>query len=173
MEILKHSGYEFQMIKTRRSLRSRSSGIKGMEAHTFNLGHTLCWRYIRTLEEGRFTHSSLPACLMGLSNCQILGLPSTAAAAHFWGVGLQTVSHQQIPLLYRDYPYALWLQRTLSNKTYISDIVLSIEKIRIFVTTDQRRVNSSFSSMLCCRTQNIGLCGHYLYLLMYPPNQTS
>jgi hypothetical protein len=39
MEILRHSGYEFQKIKTWRSLSSRSSGIKDMVAHTFNPGH--------------------------------------------------------------------------------------------------------------------------------------
>ena len=47
MEILKHSGYEFQKIKTRRYLEQGvqdHSGIKGMDAHAFNLSHTLCWR---------------------------------------------------------------------------------------------------------------------------------
>jgi hypothetical protein len=44
MEILRHSGYGFQKIKTGRSLSSRSSGIKGVVAHTFNLGYTFCWR---------------------------------------------------------------------------------------------------------------------------------
>jgi hypothetical protein len=39
MEILRHSCYEFQKIKTGRSLSSKSSGIKGMVAHTFNLGY--------------------------------------------------------------------------------------------------------------------------------------
>jgi hypothetical protein len=32
MEILRHSGYEFQKIKTGRSLSSMSSGIKGAVA---------------------------------------------------------------------------------------------------------------------------------------------
>jgi hypothetical protein len=41
MEILRHSGYGFQNIK---SLSSRSSGIKGVVEHTFNLGYTFCWR---------------------------------------------------------------------------------------------------------------------------------
>jgi hypothetical protein len=44
MEILRHSGYGFQKIKTGRSLSSRSSGIKGVVAYTFNLGYTFCWR---------------------------------------------------------------------------------------------------------------------------------
>jgi hypothetical protein len=45
MEILRHSGYEFQKIKTGRSLSSRSSGIKGVVVvHTFNLSYTFCWR---------------------------------------------------------------------------------------------------------------------------------
>ena len=44
MEILKHSGYEFQKIKTGRFLSSRSSGIQGVVAHTFNLGYTFSWR---------------------------------------------------------------------------------------------------------------------------------
>jgi hypothetical protein len=70
MEILRHSGYESQKIKTGRSLSSRSSGIKGVGAHTFNLGHPLLLEtYVRTLEEGRFTLSFSPACLVGLSNC--------------------------------------------------------------------------------------------------------
>jgi hypothetical protein len=34
---------EFQKIKTERTLSSRSSGIKGVMAHTFNLSYT-CWR---------------------------------------------------------------------------------------------------------------------------------
>jgi hypothetical protein len=38
MEILSHSGYGFQKIKIGRSLSSRSSGIKGVVEHTFNLG---------------------------------------------------------------------------------------------------------------------------------------
>jgi hypothetical protein len=42
MEILRPS--EFQKIKTGRSPSSRSPGIKGMVAHTFNLGYTFCWR---------------------------------------------------------------------------------------------------------------------------------
>jgi hypothetical protein len=37
MEILRHSGYGFQKIK---SLSSRSSGIKGVVEQTFNLGYT-------------------------------------------------------------------------------------------------------------------------------------
>jgi hypothetical protein len=71
LEILRHSGYEFQKIKAGRSLSSRSSGIKGVAIYTFNLGHAFCWRpTLRTLEEGRFTlFSSSPACLVGLSNC--------------------------------------------------------------------------------------------------------
>jgi hypothetical protein len=70
MEILRHSGYEFHKIKTGRPLSSRSSGIKGIVAHTFNLGYTFCWRpTIKTLEEGRFALSPLSACLVGLSNC--------------------------------------------------------------------------------------------------------
>jgi hypothetical protein len=85
MEILRHSDYEFQKIETERSLSSRSSGIKSMMAHTFNLGHTFCWR--PTLDIGRrkiYSLSSSPACLVGPSNCWILGLPFTAAADHCW-----------------------------------------------------------------------------------------
>jgi hypothetical protein len=40
MELLRHSGYESQKIKIGRSLSSRSSGIKGVVEHTFNLHHT-------------------------------------------------------------------------------------------------------------------------------------
>jgi hypothetical protein len=54
MEILRHSGYEFQKIKTGRSLSSRSSGIKSVVARTFNRDHILLESYIRTLEEGIF-----------------------------------------------------------------------------------------------------------------------
>jgi hypothetical protein len=42
MEIIRHSGYKFQKIKTERSLSSRSSGIKGVEVNTFTLSHTFC-----------------------------------------------------------------------------------------------------------------------------------
>ena len=44
MEILRHSSYGFQKIKTGRSPNSRSSGIKGVVAHTFNLCCTFCWK---------------------------------------------------------------------------------------------------------------------------------
>jgi hypothetical protein len=33
-----------EILKTGRSSSSRSSGIKGVVAHTFNLGYTFCWR---------------------------------------------------------------------------------------------------------------------------------
>jgi hypothetical protein len=59
MEILRHSGYGFQKIKTGRSLSSRLSGIKGVVAHTFNLGYTFGWRYIKAFEEGRLSLSLL------------------------------------------------------------------------------------------------------------------
>jgi hypothetical protein len=44
MEILRHTGYGFQKIKTGRSPSSRSSGIKGVVEYTFNLGYTFFWR---------------------------------------------------------------------------------------------------------------------------------
>jgi hypothetical protein len=49
MEILRHSGYESQESKTRRSLISRPSGTNevldpDVVVHTFNVGHTFCWR---------------------------------------------------------------------------------------------------------------------------------
>jgi hypothetical protein len=44
MQILSHSGYEFQKIKTGRSLSSRPPVIKDMVVHIFNLGYTVCWR---------------------------------------------------------------------------------------------------------------------------------
>jgi hypothetical protein len=46
MEILRHSGYGFQKIK---SPSSRSSGIKGVVEHTFNLGYTFCWRQYKDI----------------------------------------------------------------------------------------------------------------------------
>jgi hypothetical protein len=68
MEILRHSGYGFQKIKTGRSLSSKSSGIKGVVAHTFNLGYTSSL----SLSLPPSLHASLPpspACREGLSNC--------------------------------------------------------------------------------------------------------
>jgi hypothetical protein len=41
MKILRLSGYEFQKIKMG---SSRSSGVKGVVAHAFNLSYTFCWR---------------------------------------------------------------------------------------------------------------------------------
>jgi hypothetical protein len=78
MEILRYSGYEFQKIKIRRSLSSRSSGIKGMVAHTF------FWR--PTLDIGRRKIYSLSfTCLpCGTEQLLDLGLPFTAAADHCW-----------------------------------------------------------------------------------------
>jgi hypothetical protein len=58
MEILKHSGYGFQKIK---SLNSRSSRIKGVE-HTFNLGYTFCWRQYKDIGR-RESRSCSFACL--------------------------------------------------------------------------------------------------------------
>jgi hypothetical protein len=46
MEILRHSGYGFKKIK---SPSSRSSGIKGVVEHTFNLGYTFCWRLYKDI----------------------------------------------------------------------------------------------------------------------------
>ena len=86
MEILRHSGYGFQKIK---SPSSRSSGIKGVMEHIFNLGYTfhlglkvwwntpLIWATpsagdnIRTLEEGSLALAPAPspACCVRLSNC--------------------------------------------------------------------------------------------------------
>ena len=70
MKILRHSGYGFQ-IKTGRPPSSRSSGIKGVMAHTFNLGYTSVADNIRTLEEGSLALALAPspACRVGLSNC--------------------------------------------------------------------------------------------------------
>jgi hypothetical protein len=58
MEILRHSGYGFQKIK---SLSSRSSGIKGVVKHTFNPGYTFCWRQYKDI--GRRESSLLPHLL--------------------------------------------------------------------------------------------------------------
>jgi hypothetical protein len=68
MEILRHSGYRFQKIKTGRYLSSRSSGIKGVVAHTFNLGYTFCWRPYKDIGRREFALAFLPACCVGLSN---------------------------------------------------------------------------------------------------------
>ena len=69
MEILRHSGYGFQKIKTKRSLSSRSSGIKGVVEHTFNLATPSAGDHIKTLEEGSLALAPSPACCVGLSNC--------------------------------------------------------------------------------------------------------
>ena len=91
MEILRHSGNGFQKIKTGRSPSSRSSGIKGMVAHTFNLGYTFCCRPYKALEEGSIT--LLQACHVGLSNCYILGLPFTATTTEpLLGIGPKELS---------------------------------------------------------------------------------
>jgi hypothetical protein len=58
MEILRHGSYEFLKIKTG---SSRSSGIKGMMAHTFNLDYTFCWRLHKDI--GRRKALSLPHLL--------------------------------------------------------------------------------------------------------------
>jgi hypothetical protein len=89
MEILRHSGYGFQKMKF---LSSRSSGIKDVVEHTFNLVYTfylglkvwwntpLIWvttsagDNIRTLEEGSL--APLPACCVRLSNYYISKLLS-------------------------------------------------------------------------------------------------
>jgi hypothetical protein len=42
--VWRYSGYELQKIKTGISLSSRSSGMKGVLAHTINLRYTFCWR---------------------------------------------------------------------------------------------------------------------------------
>ena len=69
MEILRHSGYEFQKIKTGRSQSSRSSGIKGVMEHTFNLDYTFCWRPYKDIGRRKaLSLSPSPACCMGLSN---------------------------------------------------------------------------------------------------------
>jgi hypothetical protein len=59
MEILRHSGYGFQKIK---SPSSRSAGIKGVFHHTFNLGYTFCWRQYKDIGRRESRSSSL-ACL--------------------------------------------------------------------------------------------------------------
>jgi hypothetical protein len=70
MEILRHSGYGFQKIKTGRSPSSRSSGIKGVVAHAFNLGYTFCWRPYKDIGRRKALSLSLsPACRVGLNNC--------------------------------------------------------------------------------------------------------
>jgi hypothetical protein len=45
MEILRHSGYEFQEISWVQNHLGQSKSLDpGMVAHTFNLGHIFCWR---------------------------------------------------------------------------------------------------------------------------------
>jgi hypothetical protein len=59
MGILRHSDYGFQKIK---SPSSRSSGIKSVVEHTFNLGYTFCWRPYKDIER-RESRSRSFACL--------------------------------------------------------------------------------------------------------------
>jgi hypothetical protein len=47
MEILRHGVYGFQKINTGRSASSRSSGIKGVVAQTFNLATPSAGDHIR------------------------------------------------------------------------------------------------------------------------------
>jgi hypothetical protein len=60
MEILRHSGYGFQKIK---SPNSRSSGIKGVVEHNFNLGYTFCWRQYKDIGKRESCSCSF-ACLL-------------------------------------------------------------------------------------------------------------
>jgi hypothetical protein len=60
MEILRHCGYGFQKIK---SPSSRSSGIKGVVEHTFNLGYTFYWKQYEDLGR-RESRSYSFACLL-------------------------------------------------------------------------------------------------------------
>ena len=62
MEILRHSGYGFQKIK---SSSSRSSGIKGVVEHTFNLGYTFCWRQYKDIGRRESRSCSLTCLLCG------------------------------------------------------------------------------------------------------------
>jgi hypothetical protein len=104
MEILRHSGYEFQKIKTGRLLSSRSSGIKGGGTHLQSGLYLLLETYIRTLEEGRFMLFLSFACLpCGTEQLLDPWTSIHSCCLSLFGVGLQTVSHQQIPLLYGDY----------------------------------------------------------------------
>ena len=66
MEILRHSGYGFQKIK---SPSSRSSGIKGVVEHTLIWTTPSAGDNIRTLEEGGLALAPSPACCVRLSNC--------------------------------------------------------------------------------------------------------
>jgi hypothetical protein len=94
-----------EILKTGSSSSSRPSGIKGVVAHTFNLGYTFCWRPYKDIgrRESRYIAPS-PACCVGLSNYELLGLLFTTTTEPLLGIGLPTVSHQLTPLLYRDYP---------------------------------------------------------------------
>jgi hypothetical protein len=60
MEILRHSSYGFQKIK---SLSSRSPGIKGVVEHTFNLGYTFCWGQYKDIGRRESCSCSF-ACLL-------------------------------------------------------------------------------------------------------------
>jgi hypothetical protein len=69
MEILRHSGYGFQKIKTGRSPSSRSSGIKVWWNTPLIWATPSAGDHIRTLEEGSLMLAPSPACRVGLSNC--------------------------------------------------------------------------------------------------------
>jgi hypothetical protein len=76
MEILRHSGYEFQKIKTGRSLSSWPSGIKGgwhtpliwATPSAGDLHKDIGRRKSLSLSLS-LSLSPLPACHVGLSNC--------------------------------------------------------------------------------------------------------
>ena len=107
MEILRPSGNGFQKIKTRRSLSSKSSGIKGVVAHIFNLDYIFCWRLYKNIGRRKaLPLSPSPACCVGLRICKILELPFTDANDHCWDLDcrLQVINKF---LYYIDYPYVL------------------------------------------------------------------
>jgi hypothetical protein len=112
LEILRHSVYESQETNMKRSLSSRSSETKqvpdpGVVVCTFNLGHTFCWR--PTWGHWKKEDSLLFICL----SCGTEQLLNPWTSIHSWSLlGSYTTdckTLQQIPLLYRDYPYVLWL----------------------------------------------------------------
>jgi hypothetical protein len=103
-------GYKFQKNKTGWPLSSRSSGIKGVVVPLIYIYTHLIWATSSAgdlhKDIGRRKIYSLFFDCLPCGTEQLLD-PWTSIYSCCWpllGVGLQTVSHQQIPLLYRDYP---------------------------------------------------------------------
>jgi hypothetical protein len=94
MEILRHSGSESQKIKTGRSLSSRSSGMKGVVAHTLIWAIPSAGDLHKDIGRRKiYSLSSSPGCLVGslylvrefVDNLQsVVQLPTMVSSSCEW-----------------------------------------------------------------------------------------